>query len=193
MFKNGYIITGSIATGKSSVCGILRSKGYVVVDADKIAHEELRNSKDEVQSLFGTKCIRNGDVDRKALGRIVFNDVEARKKLENILHPKIKKVIMDLAVKLEAEGNLFFIDIPLFFETNNYDFDKVVLVYTTRDLQLKRLLTRDCIGEADAKNRIAMQIDIEEKKKMSMFVIDNCGNYIDLQKNVEDFLQKIKG
>jgi dephospho-CoA kinase len=190
-FKNCFVITGSIATGKSSVCSILGSKGFEIIDADKIAHEKLLKNSHTIELMFGAKFVDNGCVDRKRLGALIFSDTNAKKKLENLLHPKIKSAIMNMAQSLEKLGKPFFVDIPLFFETNNYEFDQVVLIYAPRDIQLARLMKRENMTEVEANNRINMQIDIEEKRLKSKFIIDNSGDLDNLMLEVDSFIKQI--
>ena len=183
---NGIILTGSIATGKSTVANLLRLYGYTIIDADEVAHNELKKHYKEIKEMFGT-------TDRKEIGKIVFNNPDERKKLENFLHPKIKESIMNEALDLEKFNIPYFIDIPLYFEKGNYkDFTKVVVVYTRRDIQLQRLINRNRISKEDAENLINLQMDIEEKKQKATYVIDNSKDLKHLQKEVERFINEIK-
>lgn len=192
-FQNAIALTGSIATGKSSVCSLLRLLGFSIIDADKIAHEILDEKKDEIIEAFGSQIQTQGKIDRKLLGKIIFNNCDLRKKLESIVHPKIRSKIQDLCVALEKTQTPYIVDIPLFFETKGYDFDFVVVVYAPYLAQQERLVSREGLELEEAKKRIESQIDIEKKKKLANFVIDNSGNLKHLQKEVEKFLEFLRG
>ena len=141
---NGWILTGSIATGKSTVASLLRLYGYTIISADEVAHKLLKENSLEIEKMFGTS-------ERKKLRGIIFNNSQKREQLEQFLHPKIKKFIMNESEKLEQYNLPYFLDIPLFFEKNNYpDFDKVVVVYTPKNIQIQRLAKRDNISENEA-------------------------------------------
>ena len=131
--------------------------------------------------------------DVKKLGKLIFGDARAKAKLEAIMHPKIRVRIYSEISRLCKTEKLFFVDIPLFFESKNYlELSPVAVVYTPRELQLSRVVARDKQGEADAKNRIKSQIDIEEKVKKADFVIDNSGEEAALEKAVDKFLEEVK-
>ncbi len=185
-------LTGGIATGKSTVANLLKLFGFHIIDADTIAHQVLEESKEEIAKIFGQKYIKEGRVDRKALAKLIFGNKEERQRLEHLLHPKIKKRILDLAKKEERFNVPYFIDIPLFFETRNYDISPVVVVYAPKELQLERLTKRERLSKEEAMRRIEAQIDIEKKKEMADFVIDNSKDLKHLQSEVERFVQKIK-
>lgn len=190
-FKNCFVITGSIATGKSSVCAILRDKNYMVVDADIIAHEELAKHSSQIAFMFGESILSDGVVDRKRLGKIVFANSEAKSKLENFLHPKIRVSIMQKIAELDKSGQVFFVDIPLFFETNAYDLLNIVVVYAPREVQLSRLVQRENMSAQEAVKRVEMQMDIEEKRLRAKYIIDNSNGTAGLITNVNRFLENI--
>jgi len=181
VFKYAVALTGSIATGKSSVAQILKNTGYDIIDADSISHDILEEEKDAIAQIFGTDIIKDSNIDRNFLRRIVFGDAKKRKILESHLHPLIQKRIKRLSIKLDENKQIYFIDIPLFYETGNYSIDKVLVVYTPREIQLKRLIERDRISQDEAKKRISLQIDIEEKIKYASHVIDNSGTLRELE------------
>jgi dephospho-CoA kinase len=183
---NAIILTGSIATGKSTVASLLKLYGYSVICADEVAHEMLKRYSNEIEEMFATS-------DRKELGKIVFNDKIKRKKLENFLHPKIKKEILEKSNELEKYNIPYFLDIPLYFETGNYsEFKKVAVVYTPYEIQLKRLIKRNNISEKEAKKLINLQLPIEEKKKKATFIIDNSKDLKHLQTEIEKFINLLK-
>ena len=179
------ILTGGIGTGKSSAAEIFKELGYRVIDADTIAHKELENSQDEIKKLFGEELVKEGQVDRKRLGSIVFNDSLKKRELEKLLHPKIRQKIKEEVQKLESKKEKFIIDIPLFFESKGYDADKVIVVYAPKEMQIKRVMKRDGLSYEEALKRVQSQMDIEKKKKMADIVIDNTKDLQNLQKEVK--------
>jgi len=184
-FKNAIVLTGGIGTGKSTVATFLKMYGYKIIDADKISKEVFEEKKDIIKKIFDTD-------DRKKLRKIVFNDKKKLKILEDLILPEVKKRVLNLAKKYEKDGIVYFVDLPLFFEKQNYDeFDKVLVVYAPKELQIKRVMQRDNADEKEALSIIHNQIDIEEKRKMADFVIDNSKDLKHLQNEIEKFLNKI--
>ena len=186
------VLTGGIATGKSTVANLLKLYGFHVIDADEIAHKVLDAQSEQIVKLFGPQYVQDGKVLRKKLGALVFHNSEERKRLEHLLHPKIKEEIIRLAKAQERFKVPYFIDIPLFFETKNYDLSPVVVVYAPKELQLERLTKRERLPRQEALRRIELQIDIEKKRQMADYVIDNSKDLKHLQNEVENFVQTIK-
>ena len=184
-------LTGGIATGKSTVCSILRLHGFKVIDADVVAHQVLQESAGEVAHTFGADFVREGVVDRKALGRLIFSDSAAKKQLEMIVHPKIRQQILDQCAVLETKEVPYFVDIPLFFETGAYPIQRIVVVYAPAALQKARLTQREGLTAQEAQKRIAAQEDIESKRQKATWVIDNSGDIKALTANVEAFVREI--
>ena len=92
-FKYAIALTGGIATGKSTVCNILKLYGFSIIDADEISHKVLEEQKEKIAKIFGKEYIKDNKVDRVALGKLIFSDKNSKKLLENLLHPLIKKTI----------------------------------------------------------------------------------------------------
>mgnify|MGYP000887210549 CR=1 FL=1 len=189
-------ITGSIATGKSTVTNYLLNKGYKVIDADKIVHRLLSTSSvlSEISLAFGKDLIVDGVLVRKLLARIIFNDEEKRKLLNKIIHPKVIKEIEEETKEYKGKiDNLIFVDIPLLYEENlEYLVDKIVVVYVPKKIQLERLMTRDGIDEEYAMKKINASMDIELKKAKADFVIDNSKDQDTTYKQIEEILRRIK-
>jgi len=183
--KNAIALTGSIATGKSTVANLFKMFKFLVIDADSIAHRILDENYKWVEVNFGKSFVKDKKVLRKELGKIVFNDKEKLKKLEDFLHPLIKQEILKEAKLYEEQNKPYLIDLPLFFEKKNYDIDKVIVVYTPKDIQVKRLMKRDNITKEEALKKISLQIDIEKKKELATFVIDNSKDLNHTIKEVE--------
>ena len=185
MFKNAIVLTGGIATGKSTVANLFMLHGFLTIDADKIAHEILDKNTSKISELFGEKYIINNKVVRKELGNLIFNDITQKKKLEHFIHPLIKEQIIEDAKIFEQNNKPYLIDIPLFFENKNYDIEKSITVYTNKDIQIQRLMKRDKSTNEDALARINNQMNIEEKKLLSTYIIDNTSSLNDLIKEVD--------
>ena len=193
-FPNAYVITGSIASGKSTVVNLLKERGFSVIDADLIAHEQLEICKREIVEVFGEQILdETGRIDRKKLGDTVFNEPKKLKNLEQILHPKIKAEILSKASQFEGLGQVYFVDIPLFFEKKERyaEFKNVAVIYAPKELLLSRLMSRNALNLEDAKARVELQMGIEEKRKMAKFVIDNSGDRENLELELEKFLRQI--
>ncbi len=193
-FPNAYVITGSIASGKSTVVNLLKERGFSVIDADVIAHEQLEICKREIVREFGEQILDEaGKIDRKKLGAIVFREPKKLKNLEQILHPKIKAKIFFKASQLERLGQVYFVDIPLFFEKKERyaEFKNVAVIYAPKELLLSRLMSRNALSLEEAKSRVELQMDIEQKREMAKFVIDNSNNRENLKLELEKFLKQI--
>lgn len=192
-FKYAIALTGGIATGKSTVASLLALNGMRVIDADSISHKILDESFLWVKETFGSQYLKtNNKVDRTKLGSFIFSNPQAKKKLEEYLHPKIKAEIEQQSEKQDSFKFPYLIDIPLFFENNNYDIKKSVVVYTPADVQLERFIKRNGFSEEESRRRIASQLPIEEKKKRATWIIDNSKDLKHLQSEVELFVEKIK-
>ncbi len=191
-FEYAIALTGGIATGKSTVASLLGLNGLRIIDADTIAHRILDENASWVAEHFGDEYIKNAKVDRPALGKIVFSDPEAKKVLESFLHPKIRAAIEAESEKQDRLGYPYLIDIPLFFETASYPIQNSVVVYTPKAVQLERFMKRNGFSEEESLRRIESQMDIEEKKKRATWVIDNSSNLKHLQKECEQFVERIK-
>ncbi|AJC85569.1 dephospho-CoA kinase [Campylobacter sp. RM16704] len=189
--QNAYFVTSSIAGGKSSFIKIVQNLGFDTLSADVIAHELLNENANSITKLFNNDdLIIAGKIDRKKLGAIVFNDLKAKKKLENFLHPKVKEVILQKAQIIDKKNKAFFIELPLFFENNHYqNLGKSILIYAPKELLLQRLMQRDDLDKDEALKRIHLQLNIEEKLKKANFVIKNDSSYEIFEKNVLKFLK----
>lgn len=192
-YRYAVALTGGIATGKSSVASVFKLLGFSVIDADAIAHQVLDEKADEVVAVFGEEVKREGRIDRKALGRLVFGDVAQRKKLEALLHPVIRQKIEEESNQLDEKQVPYLVDIPLFFETQAYPIERVMVVYVPRELQIKRLMKREGTSQEEAIKRVDSQMGIEEKKKKATFVLDNSGDIKHLQQECERIARILKG
>ncbi|MBP1930313.1 dephospho-CoA kinase [Ammoniphilus resinae] len=190
-------LTGGIACGKSTVAKMLSDLGSIIVDADKIAREVVEPGQAgllQIVERFGEGVLfADGTLNRKALGAIVFSDLSARQDLNQILHPLIRQVMKERKEQaLALNPPLVVLDIPLLFESKLQQMvEKVVVVYIPRKLQLQRLMERDQISMQEAEQRIASQMDIEKKKELADFVIDNSGSIEETKRLVEDIFTKL--
>lgn len=191
-FKYAIALTGGIATGKSTVGNLLKLYGFLIIDADEIAHKLLDIHSIQIAQMFGKEYVQDGKVQRKELGKLIFSNKEQKQRLEAFLHPMIKEEIIKEAKIFESQEKPYFIDIPLFFETKNYPIEKSCVVYTTAQLQVERLMKRDNITKEEALTKINNQMSIEEKKNLGIIVIDNTKNLKHLQKEVQRVVEEIK-
>ena len=163
-----------------------------VIDADTISHEILDASVSWVRETFGDEYITNAKVNRPKLGTLIFSDTEQKKILEAFLHPKIRDEIYKRSEKQDSFHFPYLIDIPLFFENNNYDIKKSVVVYTSKEIQLQRFMKRNGYTQEESLKRIASQMSIDEKRERATWVIDNTKDLKHLQQEVENFVKEIK-
>lgn len=188
-FEYAVVLTGGIATGKSSVAIMFALDGFELIDADKVAHEMLELHQDKIAKLFGSSYIVEGSVDRKALGRVIFSNPEEKKRLEALFHPLIFSEIERQAKEKDQLKRPYIIDIPLFFETKRYPIKESIVVYTPREKQLERLMKRDGSTMEEAKQRIDAQMSIEEKRALSTYLIDNSKDI----RSLEEAYRHVKG
>ena len=188
-------LTGSIASGKSTVSNILKDMGYLVVDCDDINHRLLKKARpgyNAVLEEFGEEILdEHGQIDRKKLGKLVFNDNKLKEKLNQILHPLIKQRVIE-EINILNEG-LVFIDCPLLFETDFHELcDLTVVVYVNMDTQIRRLMDRDKITFPEALKKIYAQMSLDEKLALADFVIDNCHSLGDLEWQIKQLLFRLE-
>lgn len=182
-------ITGNIASGKSSVEKLLSAKGFTVYDTDKIAHSILENSY-EVKEVFKDFDITtDGKIDRKKLGSIVFSNNDLLKKLEEIIHPQVKKELLKI---FEKDEFIVFVSVPQLFESGLETlFDKIVYITAPENIRLERLIERNNLTEADALKRIKAQEKDKIKIPKCNFVIQNNADLTNLERQVNGLLASI--
>ncbi len=193
LFKYAIALTGSISTGKSTAVELLKKTGFHIIDADSVAHQVLDEQHQAIAKVFGETFVKDKKVDRKSLGSIIFADQKKRKVLEELLHPLIYARIAEEATHLDRRAEPYIVDIPLFFEGGRYAVESVIVVYATKEQQLKRLMEREGYSEEEALLRIEAQIDIEEKRKNATYVINNSGDLKQLQYETERIREEILG
>lgn len=180
MLKVG--LTGGIATGKSTVARIFVELGAHLVDTDQLARLAVEPGSlglAEIVAAFGPGVLAaKGQLDRRGLREKVFNDAQARVRLNAIVHPRVEQLVQAELGRLEAldPGGVALIDVPLLYETDwQGRYPLVVLVYAPAASQIQRLMVRDHVGPQAARAALSAQMDIEEKRRRAQFVVDNSG------------------
>ena len=190
-------LTGGIASGKSTVAELLVELGAVLIDGDALAREVVARGTPglaRVVEEFGEEVLTpEGDLDRAALGRIVFADESARRRLEAITHP----LIFERYAELEAAappGAVVVHDIPLLAESGRADtFDAVIVVDVPAELQVERMMRDRGWTREEAESRIAAQASREDRLAIATYVIDNTGSHEDLRARVEAVYADLTG
>jgi dephospho-CoA kinase len=187
-------LTGGIASGKSTVSATLRELGAVVIDADQLAREVVAKGTPGLAAVvgeFGPGLLTpDGDLDRAAMGDLVFSDQSARKRLEAIVHPLVFERIVDLETHA-PEGSVIVHDIPLLAESGRAaapdrgGFDAVIVVDAPQDVQVARMVRDRGWTEAEALSRIAAQATAEDRRAIATYLVDNTGSLEDLRAEVE--------
>jgi len=180
-FEHAVVLTGGIATGKSTVAKIFQEYGFEIIDADKIVHLILDLHHEKITELFGSEYVKDSKVIRKKLGALIFKNPQEKLRLEGLLHPLVFDEIERQSIVLDKMNRPYLVDIPLFFETNRYPIEQSIVVYVPKSLQLERLIRRDEVREENALERINAQMSIEEKKHKATYLIDNQGDLNALQ------------
>lgn len=189
-------LTGSIASGKSTVSAMLKEKGYPIVDADEIARLVVEPGTpviQEIEEAFGREVIReDGSLHRENLGALIFGDEEKRKKLNGIIHPAIRaEMLKQKETHLANGANTIIMDIPLLFESKLQSFvERIIVVTVTPEVQKERLMKRNELTEQEAVKRIASQLPLAVKEAKADAVIDNNGTIEKTAQQLEDLLER---
>ncbi|MFM9332229.1 dephospho-CoA kinase [Paenibacillus mesotrionivorans] len=190
-------LTGGIACGKSTVSRLLASRGAIVIDADILAREVVEPGAPalaEVVRVFGPDMLNgDGTLNRKQLGKVVFENDAKRKQLEELLHPAIIQLLQERMAEAERlqPDKLVVADVPLLYEAQMEDlFQEVLVVAVDREIQLERLMQRDGLNREEAEHRIDAQMPLEWKKEWADVVIDNSGTPEETERQVEQYLRK---
>jgi len=193
-------LTGGIVGGKSTVASMFKDFGAKIVDVDKIGHSVIlphRPAWKKIIRLFGKDFLQNDlTIDRGKLGKIVFTNQTLLKKLNEITHPEIIKVIkkeINLAKnKTYNQQKILIIDAALIYEAKmDRLMDKIIVVYINEDVQTKRLIKRNDLSKEEALQRIKSQMPIKEKIKMADYLIDNSSSLCKTKKQVEKIWQEL--
>jgi dephospho-CoA kinase len=176
-------LTGGIGTGKSTVAAVFAEAGAVIIDADEIARDVVAKGRPawcRIVAHFGRDVLLpDGDIDRKKLGAIIFNDARQKTHLDRIVHPHVMAETEQQLIEIERvqPQAVVILDVPLLIEAGmDRGLDDVIVVYTPEAVQLKRLMRRDRLTAAEGLSRIRSQMPIEEKKVRATVVIDNSAS-----------------
>ena len=188
-------LTGGIASGKSTVSTMFKEMNIRVVDADVEARLAVMKGEAayfQIIDTFGKDILLDGEIDRQELGSIIFHQEEKRKLLNEIVHPEVRKRMMEQVEKAQQTGEeVIVLDIPLLFESKlTYMVEKTILVYVDYDIQLERLMKRNSLSIDDAKARIQSQMPLNEKIKLADAVINNNGSIEETKKQLINVLSQ---
>ena len=191
-------LTGGIASGKSTVAKILQDLGAAIVNADDLAREVVlpgREAWKEVVAAFGVDILQTDqNLDRQKLRTLIFNQPEARKRLESIIHPRVRALAEERIRQYGAAGYPVVIyEVPLLFEGKLQEWLRpVILVACNLETQTARLQKRDHLARPDAEKHIAAQMSLTEKRRLADYVIENNGSLADLERQARQILEKLK-
>lgn len=187
-------ITGSIACGKSTVSNYLKEKGYTIIDADKLGHIALTSDevKEKLKKNFGLTILENNEISREKLGKLVFGNDENLKILNSIVHPYIRKIILQLQENHRDE-RFVFLDIALLFEAEFEDLvEKIIVVHVDEKIQLARLMSRNSLSKEQAMFRIESQMSSKDKSILGNYVIDNGGTKEETYKQIDLIIEALE-
>ncbi len=189
-------VTGGIASGKSLVLNTFMNLGAFVIDCDILSREAVIPCSKawwKIVAVFGKAICRHDlEIDRKKLGGIVFNDSSKRKILEQIIHPEVRRKCTERleAIKKMAPNAIVVIDVPLLIETGlQKEFDTVIVVYVSADMQIRRLMDRDEITEEEARKMVELQIPLAEKRRFADYIINNDGTHEETEMQVRKLFE----
>lgn len=191
-------LTGGISSGKSTVSSYLKQLKIPVIDADEVARKVVEpNSQGarEIRKTFGSDVFEeDGSLNRQKLGALIFSNAENRQKLDELLQPLIKIMILDEIEEYRQKGEtMIVLDLPLLFEKHYEKLcEEIIVVYVPRELQLERLMKRNQYTKQEALSRIDSQLSIEEKRKRATVLLDNQGTVQQLYQQVEQWLVETK-
>ena len=186
-------ITGSIASGKSTVSKWFENKGYEVFYADRIGHEILKNPDiiSDLENEFSSEILTKGKINRRKLGEIVFSNPEKLKFLNDLLHPKIRAEMQKMIDNSNSE--ILFFEIPLLFENGlEKSFDLTINISTKQENLIQRLKNRNGLSKAEIQRKIATQMTDEEKQERADVNIVNNKEINNLYQKLEEFCNTLK-
>lgn len=191
-------LTGGISSGKSTVSSYFKQLEIPVIDADEVARKVVEpNSQGaiEIRKAFGSDVFEeDGSLNRQKLGALIFSNAENRQKLDDLLQPLIKIMILDEIEEYRQKGEtMIVLDLPLLFEKQYEELcEEIIVVYIPKELQLERLMKRNQYTKQEALSRIDSQLSIEEKRKRATVLLDNQGTIQQLYQQVEQWLVETK-
>jgi dephospho-CoA kinase len=183
-------LTGGIGSGKSTIAAVLKELGATVIDADEAARavvEPGTTGFDLVVERFGPDFVRGERIDREKLGNVVFHDADARRSLNEIVHPLVREWMAQRQTEAAAAGERrVVLEIPLLYEGGlQAAMKKVILVHVPPEVQVRRLVADRGLDEEQARARIASQMSIDEKARLADYVIDNSGSRAEARTQAE--------
>ena len=183
-------LTGGVASGKSTVSAVLAELGAVVIDADLLAREVVAAGTDglaEIVEVFGPQVLtEDGELDRPAMGTLVFGDPERRRALEAIIHPRVRERGREIEADAQADAMVVH-DIPLLAETGQAaNFDAVIVVDVPTEVQVERMMSLRGLTREEAESRVAAQATREQRLAIATHVIENSGTVEDLRRRVAE-------
>ena len=187
-------LTGSIASGKSTVAKMIQSYNLPIVDADQVARQVVEPGSPtllKIAEVFGQDVIsEDGTMDRAKVGSLIFHDESKRQQLNAIIHPAIREEMIRQRDEFISYGEKnVFMDIPLLFESKLEHFvERIIVVSVREDVQLERLMERNSLTEEEAKARIATQIPVKDKEALADVVIYNNGSLEDTALQLQNVL-----
>ena len=190
-------LTGGIATGKTYVRQQFEKLGVPTSDADTLARQVVAPGTERLAAVvqaFGPGMLDpSGALDRKKLAGVVFSNEDARRRLEAIVHPAVQRATDEWFASLEGGRHPFAIaDIPLLYEVErDRDFDTVIVVASDPAVQLRRVMERDNLTEAEARQRVGAQLPIGEKVRRADFVIRTDGSFEETDRQVVDVFERL--
>ncbi len=193
-------LTGGVGSGKSMVAHEFERLGAIIIDADLIAREVTVKDTPVYSALveeFGEKILNHEDlsIDRRALGREVFSNINKLQRLNDITHPEIRRLIMERIEKFKQEqpSSIIIVSVPLLYETSlNESMDKVIVVNAARYQQIERIKKRDDLSEYEARDRVDAQMPLKEKVALADIVIQNKSDLEDTLIEARNVFQKLQ-
>ena len=187
-------LTGNIGTGKSTVAKLFKKYGANVLDADKVVHRllERKDIKEKLIQKLGKDILKpDGIIDRRKIAEKVFKDKKLLKWLENLLHPEVYKEYENFC---KRRGGICILEAALIFEKGNKDkFDKTIVVYAPKQIAKERSSKYRGLSEEEFEKRWKLQMNIEKKRKLADFVIDNSGSLENTEKQIKEIMEKLRG
>lgn len=197
MLKVG--LTGGIACGKSTVARMLKEKGALLIEADELAREVVEPGKPALQEIvqwLGKRVLKKDQtLDRAFVAELVFNDVKARQKLNNIIHPRVKQLFLQRSRELKEKHpqKTQVWEIPLLIEAGMQDLvDVVVVVVSSTECQVERMKARNDLAREEALQRIQSQMPLDEKAAAADYVVHNNGSLTQLQEKIDRLWEQLK-
>ena len=187
-------LTGGIGCGKSLAAQYFAELGALVIDADQLARAAIERGSDgfdEVVALFGDSILKDGNIDRRALGELIFKDPKARASLEGLIHPFVRREFEEAVASLKGDDVLVY-EIPLLFESKSHDrFDLVITVESELENRIARLRDRG-MHISEIEGRIAAQATREQRTEIADFLIENDGSEDELLRQVENIWDSLQ-